>query len=227
MYRHCLVILAALLVAQLGFTQKTRTGAIRGTVIDQSGNAVAGATVWFHLLTNRPIFGAIPSARTTQDGHYAISNLPLGDYALNPWKEEDGYPNQVGALYSDGAPFAHLTRVSLTAEAPVVKGVVLVLGPKAGVIEGSISDAGTGKAVTAEVALTRTDKRGALDRSAKGSYRVLVPAAKGVMLSVRAPGYQDWYYPGVTDRSHTTPLVLHSDERRTINVRLVPKNQRQ
>ena len=192
---------------------------------DQEGKPVVGARVWCHLSSAAPKFGAVPSALTDGDGRFSVTGLVLGEYSINPWKEEEGYANHAFALYGDDPDRGGSARVFLTAEAPVADNLILVLGPKAGIIEGSISDAITGKPIAAEIVVSRTDTPRSHGRSAKGIYRFLLPPNKPVTLSARARGYMAWYYPGVPDASHASPVLLNSGDKKIINIVLVPDSQ--
>src|SRR5579862_8271699 len=68
----CFMLAPALVLAQ------TETGAIAGTVTDQTGAVVPGATVTVkNVATN-----AVRNATTNAEGIYAISNLPPGQYTV-------------------------------------------------------------------------------------------------------------------------------------------------
>ena len=71
------VALAALIFAVPLRSQDTSTGAVRGTVLDPDGHAVAYATV---AIVNSAT-GATRSAVTYSSGHFAVEILPPGDYS--------------------------------------------------------------------------------------------------------------------------------------------------
>ncbi|HTQ56379.1 MAG TPA: TonB-dependent receptor [Bryobacteraceae bacterium] len=68
----CFILMPALVLAQ------TETGAITGTVTDQSGAVVPGATVTVKSVATN----AIRNATTNAEGIYAVSNLPPGQYSV-------------------------------------------------------------------------------------------------------------------------------------------------
>ena len=79
---HCLSIFALLgcwvFMTSAVSAQRT-TGQIAGTVTDQSGAAVGGATV----TASRPQINLTRSVQTTSDGNYAIPDLPAGVYSVS------------------------------------------------------------------------------------------------------------------------------------------------
>ena len=147
-----------------------------------------------------------------------MTGLPLGEWLVHAMKEEAGYPNQRFAFYGANP----LLSVTLNELQPVVSNVALALGAKGGILKGSITDATTGHVVAATVHMWRLENSVSLDSSVKGTYRKIVPADTKVVFSVRARGYADWYYPGVSDATKATPLLCKPGETKIVNVQLVP-----
>ncbi len=205
--------------------QTNQPGVIRGIVLNEQGTPVMHANVWCHLVTTRALGSAVPSALTGNDGRFSITDLQMGEYIINPWKEDEGYPNRAFALYGGRLGKELLVRITLDTESPIADNLILVMGPKSGIVGGSIVDSVTGTPVTANVRISRTDGPAFREESSNGTYRLLVPPNTSVGFSVRAPGYRDWYYPNVADSSGAAPLLLNSGERKTINVRLVPQSK--
>lgn len=73
----CLTLVALFCGAGSAFGQEV-TATITGTITDQSGAAVAGATVTAKSVER----GATHTATTSEEGIYRISNLPVGNYDL-------------------------------------------------------------------------------------------------------------------------------------------------
>lgn len=71
------VFLLAMLLANPGFAQET-TGGIQGTIKDQTGAIIAGATV---EVTSSALIGT-KSLQTDASGFYRFVNLPIGEYTL-------------------------------------------------------------------------------------------------------------------------------------------------
>jgi len=66
-------------------------GSVEGTVTDEGGMAVSGATVYAFSI-GRPTAAAIPTAETDPEGHYVFKRLDYGRYAVAPAKPAEGYP---------------------------------------------------------------------------------------------------------------------------------------
>jgi hypothetical protein len=75
MPRFAIACLAALLCAAPS-TAQTFRGGIQGTVVDETGGALPGATV---TVTNAAI-GFTRAVDTDAGGAFFLSELPLGDY---------------------------------------------------------------------------------------------------------------------------------------------------
>ena len=75
----CVALLA---VSQVSWAQEV-TASIVGTITDQSGAAVAGATVKANSVER----GLDYTAVTNNDGLYRISPVPAGTYKLKAWHE--------------------------------------------------------------------------------------------------------------------------------------------
>jgi len=74
------LVLAILVVLSLAVAANAQTfrGTILGTVTDSSGLAVAGATV----TVKNTDTGLLRTTQTTADGSYAVTELPIGTYAV-------------------------------------------------------------------------------------------------------------------------------------------------
>jgi Family of unknown function (DUF6843)/Carboxypeptidase regulatory-like domain len=180
-------------------------GAIRGRVIDQDGNPIAGANVHAEL-HGVPMAKAIQFVQTDSAGLFTIDRLDFGTYDVNGEKEEDGYPETHWALYAD-KPAASAT---VSAEKPTAE-VELKFGPKAAVIVGSVRDAVTGKPLNSAFEIAR-DKNGSISTSAPPEFRFLIPSNTPVELEVSAPGYATWRYNEAFRGSSLN--LLAADERR-------------
>ena len=108
---------------------------IQGTVVDQSGAPIAGATV--ALLT-----GTHVRARTTTTaaGEFSLTAPPAGAYALTV-EQSLFEPAQVDLTIADGTPIAEL-RVVLTVAALREQVRVVAAGAKAVQLD-TVSDAGS------------------------------------------------------------------------------------
>lgn len=213
-----LVLLTAAFV--LSVAAERNTGLIDGTVVNEEGQAVKGATVTA-FPTDRGISGIVPHADTDETGHFAIHGLWWGEYAVSGMKEDEDYPDVSGAFYS-----GQIQPISLTAQHPAAT-VTIRLGPKAGVLIGTVTDAVTGAPLNPVVEFRRASQPNYFLRGTglvKAKYRVLVPSDTDVTMKVWLDGYQAWYYPGIVDESASTSLRLESGQERTLDIQLQPAN---
>lgn len=183
-------------------------GKIRGTVLNDRGEPVAGAKVevW---LSGKPVAAAVPWAPTDKDGRFLVERLALEEYVVSAVKEDEGYPDTGSSFYSKGMP---VHRVALTAAAPEAE-TSIVFGPKAGVVTGRVVDSATGQPLGSGITMWRIgDDRAMLGTSVSPDYRVLIPSNVPVDIVFQDDGYESWR-PG-------KPLRLAPDERIVLNVSL-------
>jgi hypothetical protein len=128
-------------VRQLGVNAvaepKEDRGLIDGIVTYEDRKPVKGATVYAEPL-GRPMSAIIPHADTDETGYLAI-HIPsswFGKFAVAAKKEDEDYPDMSKQFYSDGK----FETVTLTSTHPA-ETVILRLGPKAGVLVGTVADA--------------------------------------------------------------------------------------
>jgi hypothetical protein len=194
---------------------QNQPGEVRGIVVDPQGNPVAGATVRAH--EEGVVFKAVDEAETDQSGEFTLSNLLLGDKLLMAMKEDDGYPNPYWSFYRPRQPI----RVTLTSDRPKIDFIQLMLEPKAAVVVGTISDATTGEPLSAGIHMWRADnEKDYVDQGVLGHYRILVPADTEVRISVRSPGYQEWFNGGATEASGTASVAISDGHSQNLDVKL-------
>src|SRR5438309_9355027 len=78
MMRCCVGLVSIQLFASLAATQSLTTGAITGSIVDQSGAAVSGAVITATNLNT----GASRTARSGSTGSYVLPQLDPGDYTV-------------------------------------------------------------------------------------------------------------------------------------------------
>ncbi|HZU29138.1 MAG TPA: carboxypeptidase-like regulatory domain-containing protein [Bryobacteraceae bacterium] len=211
-------------VVALGFASYAiaqGTGTIKGKVLDENGVALANANV----RVVRVVAGGSPRLVPREDladvrGEFQIA-LPWGSYILCPSKEADGYADTIADLYaSTPRPI-----VTLSAASPAPY-VVLRTGPRAGVLKiQSITDAATGRAIsTASVTVTRRDTGAFMGTNGKSEF--FIPALIDVSVKITAPGYIDWFYPGVDNERNANWIRLKPGEHLSAIVALGPKIER-
>jgi Carboxypeptidase regulatory-like domain len=215
------LVTSLFLIAALTVVAQTPVrGTIKGKIVDKLNQPVAGVTVGLNPL-GVIINGMLPSTTTDADGNFQFRNLGLGGYAVSYSMEGQSYPNTFWALYSYSVGVRRV--ITLTEQEPSAE-ITLPLGPKAGVMTGQILDAVTGDPIkTASFRIWRTAKsRIAMGTSTRTPYTALLPAGIEVKLLFHAPGYEDWYYPGVARESDATPITLKSGDTLNVDVRMVP-----
>jgi hypothetical protein len=194
-------------------------GRIEGTVIYEDGRPAKGATVSAFPL-DRGLAAKVPSADTDELGHFQINHLWLGIFVVTAKKEDEGYPDTNQGFYSD----SKIAPVTLALSHPSATETIL-LGPKAGILVGTVVDAVTGAPVDPCVDFHRaSDPNNFLSGTGlvNAQYRVLVPSDREVIMKVWHQGYLPWYYPGTNNKTKAEPLRLKSGEERTLNIRLQP-----
>jgi hypothetical protein len=195
----------------------TDAGVITGTVIYDDGKPVSNATIYAQPM-GRILAFVTPSAQTDEIGHFVITHLSLGKYAVAAEKQDEDFPNMSMQFYSDGK----LERVALTPENPAAN-VRVRLGPKAGVLFGTVLDSVTGIPLSPCVEFTRAkNPENFLSGTGlvKAKYRVLIPSDTDVLIKIWLDGYKPWYYPGTTNKSQRKPARLKPGEEVEANIRL-------
>lgn len=195
------------------------TGLIEGTVTYEDGKPVKDATA-FAFPTDRGMLAKVPQAITDERGYFAIRHLWLGKFAVTTKKEDEGYPDTSSAFYGDGK----FEAVTLMPDHPSAT-VTIRLGPKAGILRGTVSDAVTGAPLNPCVDFRWVSEPNYFLTGTglvNAKYRVLVPSDKDVTMKVWHEGYRPWYYPGTVDKSQRTSVRLKPGEEQTLDIRLQP-----
>ena len=194
-------------------------GLIEGNVIYEDGRPAQSATVSAFPL-DRGLAAKVPSADTDELGHFQINHLWLGKFDVTAKKEDEGYPNTSSAFYGDGKVEA----VTLMPDHPSAT-VTIRLGPKAGILRGTVTDAVTGAPLSpcADFRWASEPKYSVTGTGLlNAEYRVLVPSNRDVMMKVWHEGYEPWYYPGTADKLQRTSIRLKPGEEETLDIRLQP-----
>jgi hypothetical protein len=194
-------------------------GLIEGTVHYDDGRPVVGATVYSQPM-DRGMAGIVPHAKTDEAGHFAITHLWLGKFAVGAEKLDEDYPNMTMQFYSDGK-FETVTLSSAHSAASVS----IRLGPKAGILTGTVSDAVTGAPLNPCVEFRRAKKPGNFLSGTglvNAKYRVLVPSNTGVLMKVWYGRHKPWYYPGTMDKAQSRAVTLKPGEETELEIRLEP-----
>lgn len=219
MRRLRLVLIAIILGCVLrGHLAAEPNGSISGTVIDENGKPVSSALVRVDPINEGPRSGIVRQTETDKAGHFFIDTLQLDSYKVFAMKESDGYPNTAFAFYSNQA----FSTVTLLEGAPSTT-LVLKVGPRAGLMTGTVADLITGKPVNSTFLLRRAaDSDNWISFSQPSEYRVLVPPNTDVVFEVSAPGYETFYYGGNLDSLRRQPIHLNSLQEMKVNIQLRP-----
>jgi hypothetical protein len=201
--------------------QDAKTGSIDGTVLYEDGRPTKGATVYASPL-GRPIIGIIPHADTDETGYFriAIPSSWFGRFAVAAKKEDEDYPDMSTQFYSDGK----FETITLTSGHPT-QTVAIHLGPKAGVLVGTVAEALSNTPLSPCVEFRRaSEPNNFLSGSGlvKPQYKLLIPPNTDILVNISLDGYKTWYYPGTLDRAAATPVRLGPGEIRTLDIRLEP-----
>lgn len=195
-------------------------GSIAGTVVDECGKSVQGATVYADPM-DRPMAGIIPHATTDRSGSFTISMLDYGRYSVSAAKPDEGYPELYLAFYAGLR--ASLPVVRLTAKHQFAS-VALSLGNKAGILKGTVADAVTSKPLNANVEFRwALEPRNVFSGSGltNAEFRILVPSNHPVTMVVSIEGYENWRYQ--TDKSPLKNSILfRPGEELHLDIRLWP-----
>jgi hypothetical protein len=219
MDRLTTAFIGVLVAASLSFGQDN--GSVHGTVEDESGIPVKGATVYANPL-DRPMAGTIPQDISDENGSFSISKLDYGRYSVSAAKPDEGYPELNFAFYTGF--HAKLSVIRLSAQHKSAT-VALHLGKKAGILKGTVADAITGKPLNANVEFRWvSEPQNFLSGSglANAQFRILVPSDVAVTMVVSLAGYENWSYTTDTGPVKNAILLVPGEEL-NLDIRLQPK----
>jgi hypothetical protein len=215
-----LTFLAIAFVVLSGFlaTAQTReepnpAGRIIGTVLDQRGLPLK--RIFVHAILEQTGM-YMPTAETDDAGRFAIEGLEVGTYRVFGESDAAGYPDTALSFYSKE------TLIALGVGYGEPASVILVLGPVAGVLTGTVVDKATRKPVVTLDAVHFTVKKISDPDDdilflGPAKFRWLIPPDVDVTLEVSAEGYKPW--------SGLLPIRLRSGEDRPLKIELEPEMQ--
>jgi hypothetical protein len=210
---NCLLALIAC-VTSLATAQNV--GRITGTVMDEHGQFVEGATVCLSI----GLEGASTSSTCeifTDHGQFKIPKVKFGTYGVFAINVAEGYSieNQNPGL-----------KVTVSAANPSPE-VTVRLRPGGAVLSGTVLDRSNGKPVKA-VFVQYLDVDGKASGSSPlntdGEFLVTLPPDCDLVIIVSANGYKGWVY---TDPLNPTRPVLRlrAGERKQIDIQLDPRSE--
>jgi hypothetical protein len=213
------VLLIGLWIAQTdnASTEAHRPFVITGQVLDQYGSPVSYANVSAYPDL---LFGRLPSALADSSGKFSMEVENTGKYRLTAAKSAEQYAPLISAFHypSSGA----MPEAVVKAEQPAPF-VIVRLGPRAGILTGSVIDATTQEYIQRfHVRICRVEGsrycHQELFSGNLGRFQILVPATP-ILIEAFADGYQDWQR---TDdgKQQPTPLTVTSGETVELTVQL-------
>ncbi len=235
-----LPILFALLAPAQVSPQRHSQGRISGILLYPNGTPVSKGKV---LLTGaRP--GENPTeanTETDQDGKFEFRHLRFTSYWFDPSKEDEAYGDGEAVSVQVGVRLTNPTGVKLTSVAPTAH-VVLKLGPKWGILSGTVEDLTTHQPVVAllrfaeELGPSTSNEPHYLHdffkKDASGTFRILIPPAMKLFLQVNANGYKPWLYPDGLGTvvflegrrlQQPMPLRMESGEQKSLTIEMEPE----
>jgi carboxypeptidase family protein len=211
-----LVVCASLFSFRRVWAEDPPGGLIGGTVVDERGGPVPGIKVFLGKADGRIKMNAMRHARSDGQGRFAFSGLPSGQYRVYAMSEDLGYPDTTFEFYAQNP--APLIQVD---ESGGPSDMFVTVGPKAGVIAGTVVDKTTRAPVNATFVLADVIEPSRwISTSVPAKFRILVPPGRNITVSVSAPGYDAWNYSSHT--THNAPLRVASGEEVSIDVELSP-----
>jgi hypothetical protein len=151
-----------------------REGIIQGVVLGEVGNPLSGVKVHAEL-EGVAMAKAIRYVESDQNRFFLIDRLEFGTYYVAAVTEEGGYGGFPWSFFNDKP----LPTVQISAQTRIAN-VVVNLGPKAGILTGTIRDALTGKPIgSAGFDLVQVKDRSKWMRTGAASdFRVLISFLK-------------------------------------------------
>jgi carboxypeptidase family protein len=207
-----LLLFAASLLRAQASDQSAAYGRLTGTVLDENGQLVAHASVCTSVTKGNE---TMVTCRVSTDeiGQFQIEHINMGTYGVFAEKDEDGYssanhPSEQQVTINTSDPNAYVT---------------LRLGPKGGILSGSVKDTKTGKSiVTSEVHYVALDGGNSGTAGVNdGQFQITVPARTDLIVVVSARGYRGWVYTDAANPSRPV-LRLGSGEKKFLDVELEP-----
>lgn len=199
-------------------------GLIEGTVYYEDGSPALGATVYSFPM-DRAMAAIVPHTKTDEAGHFAIPHLWLGKFAVGAEKLDEDYPNMTMQFYSDGK-----FEIVILTSAHSAATVSIRLGPKAGILTGTVADVVTSAPLNPCVEFRWAKQPNnflAGTGLVNAKYRVLIPSNTDVLMKVWYEGHKPWYYPGTTSKAQTRPVNLKPGEETKLEIRLEPDSSAQ
>ena len=190
---------------------------VNGTIVDQTGEAVPGATVWLQPVESLPNFDR--PALSDADGHFSVVGVDV-DYGGIDWTlavGADGWPDQyLGAVYDDEeSTFVQpaLGDSNDVGEIDLLDGITvggLVSGPDGPVEEGTVHAYATSQILTVEV-------------DEDGRYEAIGLPPGEVITWANSPGLAQTYLPDADRPLVAEPVLEEGAVRDDLDLTLPPE----
>jgi hypothetical protein len=135
-----LLLSVAFVEAQTAGKPQAHAGIV-GTVLDEQGHPLKNISV-HAVLEQTGMY--MPTVDSNEAGHFVIENLEPGTYSIFGENDADAYPDTTLPFYPNENPI----KVTLGNFGGAT--IVLVLGPRAGVLCGTVLDKTTGKTIISQ-----------------------------------------------------------------------------
>jgi Carboxypeptidase regulatory-like domain len=210
-------LIATFFLATACFAQTPRTppdtkwGTIEGTVLDDSGKPLPGATVTAYERGNRATRD-VTQYDANAKGEFSI-RLPEGSVWLTAEKSTEGYPYAFFAFYiSPGQKFPTVT----VKGGETTKDVVIRVGEKAAHLVYEAVDENGRPVSGGQFVFNRVDQDQPYSIGVLGRGDMPVPPDAPFRMTFEAKGYRPWHYGGGNWQGREGLISLKSDE--TLNV---------
>jgi hypothetical protein len=215
-----LLLSVAFVEAQTAGKPQVHAG-IAGTVRDEQGHPLKNISV-HAVLEQTGMY--MPTVDSNEAGHFVIENLEPGTYSIFGEGAADTYPDTALPFYPNENPL----KVTLGNSGEAT--IVLVLGPRAGVLCGTVLDKATGHAIISQRAphfIVRkvSNRADSIEFVGPAKFRWLLPPATEVTLEVFAEGYKPWVYAEPSSPLTPMPFRIESGEEKTLNIMLEPQTR--
>ena len=178
-------------------------GRISGTVVNEEGKPVPGATVYVSEEASSLVDANSIVARTDVAGWFDFGRkLKHGVYELYARKDKDGYPDRTSKFYQP-LNFS-CQNVQLFGAHPAQK-VTVQLKEKAAILAGRVFDADTGRPLRTGVGFTNLRTEAGHSVAADGKFHALIPANTDVYVIVEEVDRDHADWSGFTTKVNLQP----------------------
>jgi len=201
-------------------------GTVQGVVVDSDYKPIKDASVYADNLS-QPSPSRPYTVLTDAQGHFVLDAVPPGHIVMRAYKEADKYP-KTSSTFDEPVTAGTAPEFELKA-GEEFQGIVIRLDGKAGLLHLRVLDAGTKelvKGITFQMCRGDHpgDSRYCISGSARGDYRLFVPALAPISIKISAPNHNDWMYQDPTTKS--LYIALAKGEERTLTINLQPSGTR-